>query len=751
MPSAKYRNDIQGLRAIAALLVAVYHIWFHRVSGAVDLFFFISAYFMTASLLRRLADAAPKEGAQQIRRFWGNQFKRLLPQAWTVLAVTAIASILITPMAWWRQIVDELTSAALFTVNWTLAANNVSYIHTDDIASPVQHFWAMAVQMQVFLAWPLLIGLAVLIARLLRRRPTTFVAGTLLIVGAASLAYSIITTGTRQPFAYYDTFARVWEFAAGGLFVMALPHLRVARPLRFVAGWLGVIGLLVFGQIADVSSSFPGAIAAVPLAFAALIFISTNTGREPGTSSRFGTDRLLASRPLTWLGGISYGIYLWHWPLMTLWQASTRQTELTFWQGAIVIVAAIGLAWVTTNFIERPVRAPRSAATATTSTTSRVGAGTKAAHGATPSTPAVALPRATFLKRHQALGRTVRAARRPAIRIIGIAAVLGIVVGSWQADINRITVRSAKADNPGANILAADYDGPQLFTTLQPAVTGLDAEWADWASQCDPITVHGSDLITCVNVPGNDPTLADDDPSSLPPRTIFVAGDSHIDTWMTLLAPLADRNNWTLRTFILGGCPVQSEGTGKYWPDETQRIADCQAMNDTLIDAVATEHPDAVFTVGNVSIADSPVVHFEDALVTQVQRITQLGVPVMLMRDNPRFSSAPSLCVSQASDTILAVDQCAVPKDQVLADVDLADVLPEALANDPGVLTLDLANLFCTADTCPPAIGGRLIYIDDNHPTRSYVQTLAPWFDQGFSDVLEQAVQQKAGLEHLAA
>lgn len=694
----RYRTDIQGLRALAALLVAAYHIWFHRVSGAVDLFFFISAYFMTTSLLRRL----PEGGWHAVAGFWRNLAKRLLPQAWTVLTATAVASILLTPITWWRQILTELESAALFTVNWTLAFDNVAYIHNGDTVSPVQHFWAMAVQMQVYLVWPLLIGAAIWAARRLRRAPSTAVAVALGGIALASLAYSVATTASRQPFAYYDTFSRVWEFCAGGLFALALPHLRLPRALRVVSGWMGVAGLVSFGFVADVSGSFPGVIAAVPLTFAALIFVSGAT--PDATPDRAGVGRWLSARPLMWLGGISYGIYLWHWPIMTLWLAHTGEQQLSPAEGLVVIAAAIGLAWLSTRFVEQPIRSAAGAASAR---------------------------------------RMLAHLRRPALRLTGIALALGLVVGMWQRDITQIT-STASDDNPGASALAADYAGPQLFTSLQPALTTLDDQWAEWASRCETIDSHDSQLITCVN----DPQTATVD--SQQPRTIFVAGNSHADTWVTLLAQLAERNGWTIRTFILGGCAMGTGDDGLFEPDVGQKPTDCIAMNETLIDAVAAEHPDAVFTVGNRSVADSPELTVADSLVEHTERITALGVPVILMRDNPRFSQSPSTCLAQQRDQVIGIETCSVPRDHVLADVDLSEALPTTLADDPLVLTIDLADLFCTGDVCPPAIGGRVIYIDNNHPTRAYVQTLAPWFDAKFTDVLAQAVDAAAAGPHLA-
>lgn len=244
MPSPKYRNDIQGLRAVAALLVAVYHICFHRVSGAVDLFFFISAYFMTTSLLRRLDGEPLRAQWQQIRQFWSNLLKRMLPQGWAVLVVVALAAWYITPMTWWQQLISEFAGAATFTVNWVLAAHGNDYLHAGDVPSPVQHYWAMAVQLQVYVIWPILIWAAARMGRhlhLTSRRAVLLVLG---VFGAASLAYSVFLTGVNQPLAYYDTFTRFWEFAAGGIFAVVLPHLRVPRPVRLVSGWIGLLGLV---------------------------------------------------------------------------------------------------------------------------------------------------------------------------------------------------------------------------------------------------------------------------------------------------------------------------------------------------------------------------------------------------------------------------------------------------------------------------------------------------------------------------
>jgi peptidoglycan/LPS O-acetylase OafA/YrhL len=235
-----------------------------------------------------------------------------------------------------------------------LAAHGNDYLHAGDVASPVQHYWAMAVQMQVYLVWPLLIWAAIAVARRLKRSPAAAVVLMLAVTGGASLVHSIVLTATNQPLAYYDTLARFWEFCAGGIFAVALPRLerRMAGlpRTRLVAGWVGLLGLLGFGMIVNVSSAFPGIIAAVPLTFAALIFLSHNTG------SRFSTERLLSSRPLTWLGSNSYGLYLWHWPIIVLWMAHNDQTQLTTPQGIVAIEAAIVLAWLSTRFVEQPIR-----------------------------------------------------------------------------------------------------------------------------------------------------------------------------------------------------------------------------------------------------------------------------------------------------------------------------------------------------------------------------------------------------------
>ncbi|WP_028245691.1 acyltransferase family protein [Pseudoclavibacter soli] len=713
MSSPKYRNDIQGLRALAALLVAVYHIWFHRVSGAVDLFFFISAYFMTTSLLRRL----PSGGWATTVRFWKGLAKRLLPQAWAVLLVVAGVSYVITPMTWWRQMLQEVTASATFTVNWVLAANGTDYLHAGDVVSPVQHYWAMAVQMQMYLVWPLVLWLAAAVGQRIHAKITTSIGTVLGLLLVASLAYSVITTATNQPVAYFDTFARAWEFAAGGLFAILLPHLRPSRLLRVTAGWVGVIGLLGFGMVFDVSNSFPGAIAAVPLAFAALIFIAGTDGKDglDAVADRFGVGRWLSSRPLTWLGGISYGIYLWHWPIMTLWLARNGAEQLSFTQGLFAIELSILLAWGTTRFVEQPIRA---------STAVR------------PSAGAVA----TRKQAHQKLPWRQRA--HPVLRLSALATVLALALGSWYANVYRLTARAASTSNPGAAVLAADYDGPLLFSKFTPSFAALDKQWPQWSpTDCREVDTYGEDVRVCEYTPADDVT-----PDTAQSPRVMVVGSSHTDTWTTLLYRLAVQQGFNLQVIVGPGCDLWANDAEQ--PDLLGTTQDyCEAQNQVAWDMIQTEPPSVLFTTGNRSVPDSPETLFDARFITRAQQVTVANVPVIALRDNPRFGVSPSTCLAAETDSEHAVENCSIPRDQVLDSRSLAELLPSELQEDPLVIPLDLSDLFCSDMVCPPAIGGVLVYLDGNHPTREYVETMAPQFDERFMAAFRQALGEDGALE----
>ncbi|KAB1647032.1 acyltransferase [Pseudoclavibacter sp. CFCC 14310] len=694
-PKPHYRKDVQGLRAVAALLVAVYHIWFHRVSGAVDLFFFISAFFMTTSLLRRFA-AQETRPAKEIRRFWGNLMKRMLPQAWAVLVFTLVAAWAITPMTWWRQLIDEFIGAATFTVNWVLAANGNDYLHAGDIVSPVQHYWAMAVQLQVYLVWPLLIWAFVWLARKLKRNATAMTAVGLAVVGVSSLAYSIYLTGQNQPVAYYDTFTRVWEFAAGALFAIALPHIRLPRVLRFLAGWVGLLGLLCFGMVLNVSASFPGIVAAVPLTFAALIFLADDTG------SRFGTDRLLASRPLVWLGGISYGIYLWHWPLMNLWLAHNDQAQLTFPQGVVVVELAIVLAWLTTRFIEAPIRH------------SSVAKPFQATDG---QTRAAVHPR-----------RKLKLLTPSRFRLAALGLTLVLAITTWAGSVSHLTKKSDGTQNPGAAALTVGYDGPQIFTRLSPSLTTLTTQWPEAIGECSRAagTDNGQDCRNSVSAAQS--TLR-----------IAAVGDSHTATWMTALAPQAEAQGWALRQLHMDMCPFERDGDAKLDPSDTASVFNCARMNDYRMSTLTEQRPDVVFTSANLSQPDSPAFVLGHSFADTVKSLTAQGIAVIMVRDTPRYVVSQNDCAARLAKTPdLASTACTTDRSLVLDSRPFDELLPKELTDDPLVATMDLSSEFCPENSCPAAIGGVVTYIDNNHPTRQYIASLSSSFDDQFTSALHE-------------
>ena len=209
--TTEYRADIQGLRAVASILVATYHIWFGRVSGGVDVFFVVSAMLITRSLLRQIDTT----GRVNFVQFWGGLARRLLPAAMLVLFTVAVASVFWLPRTLWDQTIRQTFTSIFYVQNWQLAFDAVDYLQQGQAASPLQHYWALSTQGQFYLLWPIVLAASVAIATRLGAKRRTIMLCAFAAIFVASFSLSIVETHRNQAFTYFNTFARLWEFCLG--------------------------------------------------------------------------------------------------------------------------------------------------------------------------------------------------------------------------------------------------------------------------------------------------------------------------------------------------------------------------------------------------------------------------------------------------------------------------------------------------------------------------------------------------------
>ncbi len=345
-----FRPDIQGLRAIAVLLVLVYHLWPGALPGGyvgVDVFFVISGYLITSLLLKDLATS----GSISFARFYVRRARRLLPASLVTLVVILLAAYAFLPPLQWRDTAEEVAASALYVENWRLAAESVDYLSLDSVPSAVQHFWSLSVEEQFYLGWPLLLFLVHLGARSL---PARFdfrrtCAAALLIVVAASLAWSVYLGLSGSSTAYFSTFTRVWQLGSGGLLAVL-----AARPGRIALPAL-IAGLLLIAASAVVlkeATAYPGYAAILPTGGALLALHGGPAWR------RSLLTRWLALRPVQFIGDISYSLYLWHWPIIAIHSYRTG-TSPSMRDAVIMLALSIAVAAISKRFVEDPFRGPR--------------------------------------------------------------------------------------------------------------------------------------------------------------------------------------------------------------------------------------------------------------------------------------------------------------------------------------------------------------------------------------------------------
>lgn len=226
----KFRLEIEGLRFVAALLVAIYHIWFNRVSGGVDVFFVISGFLITSSILSTINRTGELKFLPYIKKL----MKRLLPSVFFILSIVLVLSYFLLPKSIFGKTLKEVLASMFFYQNWQLAISNTDYLDASQMKTPIEHFWALSIQGQFYLIWFLLFTIILILVKKYHNLNVKRVINTLLgIIFVTSLAYSIYLTSTNQQWAYFTTFTRVWQFALGSLLCINLSSIRVNKVLQY--------------------------------------------------------------------------------------------------------------------------------------------------------------------------------------------------------------------------------------------------------------------------------------------------------------------------------------------------------------------------------------------------------------------------------------------------------------------------------------------------------------------------------------
>lgn len=569
-----YRTDIDGLRALAILLVVVYHVWLGRVSGGVDVFLMISSFFLTASFVRRVQSGKPIS----LGSFWARRFRRLLPAAAvTVVGVLGVAFVAY-PQTEWPRIWREAWASLFYSENWALAFSEVDYYARDTVTpSPFQHFWSLSVQGQVFILWPIIIAGVALILRNRRHLIVPALFAAFGVIFAVSLGFSIYETATAQSFAYFDTRTRLWEFAAGSLVSIALPFIRFPAWVSAALGWIGVVGIIVCGIVLDVQGGFPGYLALWPVLCTAFVIVG-------GVRDvRGGAGRLLSSRVLRFIGRDAYALYLVHWPILITWMVVTGKTEPGLLSGLGIIIVSMVLARVVSHFVENPLR------------------------------------------RAPVFDRSTRAG---ALVIAGALILVALPLAAWQIADGMRTSALANAE-AAAYRGAAQVDDPIDLSSrdvpLKPIATALEDEWVSIGDDCSgPLAPHDPTLDgTCQQ---NQSKLDRSQP------LILVMGDSHAQQLSAPLQVLADQNNWGVAALLKGGCPI---GVGA--PSWSASGVPCDEWREAALEYALDLKPDAVYLVVTRADTDAREVVIE-GMDDVVDELTAAGISVIGVRDNPRFS-----------------------------------------------------------------------------------------------------------------
>ncbi|HEX6246933.1 MAG TPA: acyltransferase family protein [Nocardioidaceae bacterium] len=646
-----YRPALDGLRTVAVYLVLLFHTGLAAAGGGfigVDLFFVLSGFLVSNVILSEI----DRTGTLRLGRFYARRVRRLLPAAVVVVAATSAVFVLVSSLPRRLPLVGDAQSALLYVANWRFLFSAEDYFAADVEESPFLHFWSLAIEEQFYVVFPILL---LLLSRATRRWGWAMLAG----LGAffvLSLGSQLYWAQVDANHAYYGTDARLYQLLAGALLAVALRtwQVSVRRRTAEVLAVGGLVAMLLLGSgLLAMTPSWRGI--AATAASAALI---TGLGlREEGLLAG------VLSRPVpVFLGRISYGTYLWHWPVILVLE------EVLVVGPTVVAVLALavstGLAAVSYEVLEMPIR------------------------------KAQPLNRFTW---HTAT--------------VGVAtsALVAVSLVPWLLEQDR---------RPALAGLSAATGAPAVAPTEGETELPDDVDWESVSSDVGAVgSCSADDIDDCTVVEGSGPHLlvvGDSQAQMLEPMFERIAQERDL----TLSVNIVQGCPWQ-EGLMHAGVRRSAEACERGrvgWYDEVlpeldpdvvlfmARPRDEASWEDVLVRRDGKDQP----------LAEAIAETSQETL----DKVTGIGARALVVeRLIMPESFDPPECLSSAADP----SDCAVPVPLGTSPTDAFMVA--TAAREPDVFTIDLNPAFCpTAPMCQPVVDDHIVWRDDHHVTAKFAE-----------------------------
>ncbi|NQX14101.1 acyltransferase [Microbacteriaceae bacterium VKM Ac-2855] len=669
----------------------------------VDVFFVISGFLITGLLLREYE----RSGTISFTEFYRRRVRRILPVALIVLVVTVAFSFALFRAGRAESAAWDALWASIFAANWNFAVVGTDYFQGGGATSPLQHFWSLSVEEQYYFVWPwLMLGALALIVKL-RGRVDAARASAVLIgaVTVASLGWALFESTTNPTVAYFSTFSRAWELGVGALLATGLPLLsRIPAGLRPVLAYLGLVGIVASLFVITTDSIFPAPWAALPV-------LSTAAVIAAGTGARARLLWPLTNPVMTYLGDISYSIYLWHFPVIIF--ATALVPELEPGVAVAILAGILALSVASYHLIEKPIH-----------------------------TSPVLNRYPTRLSRSDAW-RAWRTTVTPVYRWGAPLTMLALVAGVIVPITFAPQAVPAVATAPRSAVAAA----VETAAALPPAAQALSDEissalastaWPELTPSVDALgSAKASEWVDdgCLG----DERGADDDPIENAQRcvygnpegtkTVAVLGDSMAISWVPALRAILDGSDWRILVYTLQQCPASDVSVLK---GDKSPHTECDSFRTATQKELIAIAPRLVITaeadrtygrLASGAEGEAAAQEITDGMARTIRAVSP-SVGHVVVLGTPPYGNGLAECATNVN-TPPACVRSVTDEHRLGSSAVEAGVASASVAN---ASYIDTDPFFCSriSNECPSFTGGIVQLADGYHLTDAYSRHLGP-------------------------